>query len=304
MHMRVAGIELGGTKTLVVAGTEGRIEQRIRFPTTSPHETLAQVSAALREFDAISPIMAVGIASFGPIRVDPRAADYGTILATPKPGWSRADVISPARIRQDLPISIDTDVNAAALAEHRLGAAQGCANVIYLTIGTGLGGGILVEGIPVHGVLHPEVGHIRTRRAAGDAFAGNCPFHKDCIEGLISGPALAARFGCDPATCGPDDARWVQVARDLAELLAILILTHSPQRIVIGGGVAIGQPAILEQAGRILPDLLAGYLGDFDTARSKATLVLPKLMEDAGPIGAMLLASAGEGCTPVHGKLT
>ncbi|MDZ4308087.1 ROK family protein [Allopontixanthobacter sp.] len=288
--MRVAGVELGGTKTVVVAGSGGKIEQRIQFPTTSPGETLAKVSAALREFDAVIPIEAVGIASFGPIRLDPMAADYGTILATPKPGWTGVDVVGPARIKAQLPIIVDTDVNAAAIAEHRLGAAQGCANVIYLTIGTGLGGGVLVEGIPVHGVLHPEIGHIRTRRAAGDVFPGTCPFHKDCIEGLISGPALAARFGCDPSTIDPDDGRWIQVASDLAELLAALILTHSPQRIVLGGGVSIGQPAIIRHVVKILPNLLAGYLTDFDAERIKDTIVGPKLMEDAGPVGAMLLA--------------
>ncbi len=288
--MRVAGVELGGTKTVVVAGSGDQIDQRTQFPTTSPVQTLAQVTAALRIFDAVSPIEAVGIASFGPIRLDPLAADYGNILATPKPGWSGADVIAPARIREDLPITVDTDVNAAAIAEHRLGAAQGCANVIYLTIGTGLGGGVLVDGAPVHGVLHPEIGHIRTRRAPGDEFAGTCPFHKDCIEGLISGPALAVRFGCDPSTLDPGDARWTQVAGDLAELLAALILTNSPQRIVLGGGVSIGQPQIIEQAGKILPNLLAGYLTDFDENRIKSTLVAPKLMEDAGPVGAMLLA--------------
>jgi fructokinase len=288
--MRVAGVELGGTKAVVVAGSGSQIEQRTQFLTTSPVQTLAQVTAALRTFDAVSPIEAVGIASFGPIRIDPLAADYGNILATPKPGWSGADVIAPARIREGLPITVDTDVNAAAIAEHRLGAAQGCANVIYLTIGTGLGGGVLVDGAPVHGVLHPEIGHIRTRRAPGDEFAGTCPFHKDCIEGLISGPALDARFGCDPSTLDPGDARWTQVAGDLAELLAALILTHSPQRIVLGGGVSIGQPQIIEQAGKILPNLLAGYLTDFDEDRIMGTLVAPKLMEDAGPVGAMLLA--------------
>lgn len=289
--MRVAGIELGGTKTVVAVGTAASIENRVRFPTTSPEETLSQARDALARFQLAGPVKAIGIASFGPVRIDPAARDYGMMLATPKSGWTGADVIGGITQGHPIPVAIDTDVNAAALAEYRSGAARRCANVIYLTIGTGLGGGVLVDGVPVHGILHPEIGHIRTRRSVGDAFAGNCPFHGDCIEGLISGPALASRLGSDPALAGPDHPLWAQAASDLAELLAMLILTHSPQRIVIGGGVALGQPRLVELARRKLPALLAGYLSDFDEAHIDATIVAPDLLEDAGAVGAMLLAA-------------
>lgn len=287
---RLAGIELGGTKCIAVLGEGERIVDRRVFPTTTPQETLGNSIAALHEWHEAAPLSAIGFASFGPISVNPAAADFGTILSTPKPGWSGTYILAELRRTFDLPIGLDTDVNAAALAEHAHGAARGCSNVVYLTIGTGLGGGVLIDGRPVHGRMHPEIGHIRIRRMPGDGFAGVCPFHGDCIEGLISGPALEARLPAHPSEMDPADNIWAAPAHDLAELLAQLMLTLSPERIVIGGGVAMRQPHLLARARAVLPDMLAGYLDDVDEDGLASLVCLPALGDDAGPTGALVLA--------------
>lgn len=287
---RFGGIELGGTKTIVVLGAGNRILERRRFPTTSPSETMGQVVDTLAQWHESEQLDGIGIASFGPVRVDPAAPDHGFVLTTSKPGWSGADVAGPVRSRFSCPIGLDTDVNAAALAEYHTGAARGCPSMVYLTIGTGVGGGLVIDGRPVHGRLHPEIGHVRLRRGAFAQFDGVCPFHGDCIEGLVSGPALAARFGCDPADVPADDPRWDAVCADLAELFAMLIFTLSPSRIVVGGGVIMGQPHILPRCAAILPGILAGYLPDYDKAAMRAVLVPPQNGNDAGPCGALLLA--------------
>jgi len=290
MDARLAGLELGGTKAIAVLGDGLKIIARETFPTTTPGETLGRVAECLRSWNAEEPIAAAGIASFGPVRVDPAAADYGRILATTKPGWEGADPLGAVRGALGCPVALDTDVNGAALAEHALGAAQGCTSAVYLTIGTGLGGGVLVEGLPVHGAVHPEIGHVRLRRAQGDGFAGNCLFHGDCIEGLIAGPALAARFGCPPAQVPEDDPRWDLVAHDLAELLATLLMALSPQRIVLGGGVTLRQPHLLPRALEHVPAKLGGYLSGLNGNALREIVVLAGLGDDAGPLGALVLA--------------
>jgi fructokinase len=286
----VAGIELGGTKTIVVRGMPGAIRDRVEFPTSSPDTTLTHAADILASWHGERALAALGIASFGPVRVDVRAPDYGEILTTPKPGWSGVSVLGLLCERLGLPTAIDTDVNAAALAEYALGAAQNCATMVYVTIGTGIGAGILVNGMPVHGILHPEIGHLRLRRAPGDRFAGHCPFHGDCVEGLVSGPALAARFARHPAEVPTDDPAWQPVAADLAELLASLILSYSPQRIVIGGGVAQRQAHLLAAAAAAVPRLLAAYLTDITVNQLRELVVTPDLKDNAGPTGALLLA--------------
>jgi fructokinase len=288
---RLGGIELGGTKCVVVLGEGPQIAERVQLPTTSPGETLGKAIEVLRGWDAAAPLAAIGIASFGPIRVNVQAADYGAILATPKPGWTGAQVLGSIRAAFACPIAVDTDVNGAALAEQALGAARGCGTMVYLTIGTGIGGGVLVEGRPVHGRMHPEIGHLRLRRSPGDTFSGACPFHGDCIEGLIAGPALAARLPCPPGELDPRHPAWEPVGHDLAELLASLMLTLSPQRIVVGGGVTRRQPHLLARARTILPGLLADYLGPLDPIELEKLVCPPMLGDDAGPVGALLLAA-------------
>ena len=288
---RLAGIELGGTKCIAVLGSGEQIVDRRIFPTTTPEETLGAAIALLRQWDDQSPIAAIGIASFGPIRVNPAAPDFGTILATPKPGWGGTQILGEVSRNLSCPIAIDTDVNAAALAEYAQGAARGCSSVVYLTIGTGLGGGVLIDGRPVHGRMHPEIGHIRVRRMSGDTFTGACPFHGDCIEGLVAGPALEARLPVHPGELDRTDPAWDAVGLDLAELLAQLMLTLSPERIVIGGGVSMRQPHLLDRARRALPGILAGYLGEWQEEDLASLICHPALGDDAGPNGALVLAS-------------
>lgn len=285
-----AGIELGGTKAIAVLARGDHIVDRITVPTTTPDETLGALAGWLAELAARQPVAGLGIASFGPVRLDRAAADFARILATPKPGWSGADLMRLADVLPGVAMAIDTDVNGAALAEYRWGAGQGATSLIYLTIGTGIGGGVLIDGRPVIGRLHPEIGHVSLRRAASDAFAGICPFHGDCIEGLVSGPALWRRLGGDPATTASSDPRWRAVAADMAQLFAMLIHMLAPQRILVGGGVGIGLSWLIDEARAMVPALLAGYHPDLDARALAAMIGAPGLGADAGPLGAIALA--------------
>ena len=290
-----AGVELGGTKGIALVWRTGRIVEQHQVPTTDPGQTLDALGDWLAGHRLRDDFAGLGIASFGPVRLDPAATDFGHILATTKPGWSGAPVLVALARRVACPVSIDTDVNAAALAEHRWGAGQGCSSLIYLTIGTGVGGGIAIDGRPVHGALHPELGHLKLRRAAGDPFGGMCSFHGDCIEGLIAGPALAARFGGSIHAAAPDDPRRDFVACDLAQLFAALILTLAPQKILVGGGVGLGVPGLLDAAIAKLPALLGGYLPELDPPALRALIGPPALGAEAGPLGAIALAIAAAG---------
>ena len=291
---RLAGIEMGGTKAIAVLAHGSTIIDRLTVPTTTPDATLGALVGQVARWDESAPVAALGIASFGPIRLARDAPDYGRILATPKPGWTGAAVLAPFADRFTFPIAIDTDVNAAALAEYRWGAGQdgggAAASLVYVTIGTGIGGGVLVDGRSITGRLHPELGHVRMRRAAGDEFAGVCPFHGDCVEGLLSGPALAARFGADPATVAAEDPRWAVAAADLAEFIAIMIHGYAPNRVLIGGGVGLGSPHLLARALAGVPAILGGYYPDLDAAALAAMVTAPALGADAGPLGSIALA--------------
>lgn len=286
-----AGLEIGGTKLIAARGKGRSIVERVSIATTTPAETLGGAVDVLARWHRAEPLSAIGVASFGPVRIDPSAPDYGHVLATPKRGWEGADLLAGLR-GSGVPIALDTDVNAAALAEALLGAGQGCESLIYITIGTGIGGGVVVGGRPAHGLLHPELGHMMLRRVTGDDFAGTCPFHGDCIEGLVSGPALHKRFGGDAAAADPQDRRWDDVASDLAQLLANLLLALSPQGIVIGGGVGLGQQAMVRNAAAKVPAIVAGYLPGIDAEAMGRLVVPPALGADAGPLGAILLAEA------------
>jgi fructokinase len=289
---RYAGIELGGTKAIAVLAQGDAIVERHSIATGEPVATLTALRAILDGWAASAPLAGLGIASFGPIQLDPAHPLFGQILATPKPGWAGAPVAALLGEGLACPMAIDTDVNGAALAEYRWGTAIGCDSLCYLTIGTGLGGGLLIGGQPVHGAMHPEIGHLRLRRVPGDSFAGNCPFHGDCIEGLVSGPALAARFGVDPATAPDDDPIWHHVAADIAELCCAILLTASARRILFGGSVALSRAFILPWVRQSVVAQMESYL-PFVTTEAVDEIIQPAgLGADAGPLGAIALAQA------------
>ena len=287
-----AGIELGGTKSVAILAQGREIVDLVRLPTLSPDETLGALREQLGRWEQSAGFHSLGIASFGPLQLDVAQPRFGTMLDTPKPGWSGADVAGVLTAGLSCPWAIDTDVNGAALAEYRWGAGQGCDSLCYITIGTGVGGGLVIGGRPVHGAMHPEIGHLRLRRAAGDDFVGNCPFHGDCIEGLISGPALAGRFGGDPALVSGDDARWSYVASDLAELVGAILFTTSAQRVLIGGGIGMARAGLTEAARDLVVVRAGEYLPFLDRDSADILIGLPELGDMAGPLGAIALAIA------------
>lgn len=285
----VAGVELGGTKGIAVLGRGHEILAQRQVPTRSPAETLAALRRSLSEFqEEHGAAEALGIASFGPIRVDPSAADHGCMLSTPKPGWSGAKVLEMLAGAVNGPVLLDTDVNGAALAEGEWGASRGCHAHVYITVGTGIGAGLVMGGRPLHGTLHPEFGHIRVRRRPGDSFPGRCPFHADCLEGLASGPAIAARAGAPAETLPADHPVWEHVASELAEGLATLIMILSPQRIVIGGGVGQGCGFLLPKIVEATSKLLGGYA--VVDAPLDEVIVHSALGGQVGPLGSLRLA--------------
>jgi fructokinase len=297
----VAGIELGGTKAVAVLAREATIIERQRLPTDDPASTLEALSRQLTTWaDHGQQFSAIGIGSFGPVGLDPRRPDFGHVTTTPKPGWGNTDVRGHFSERFSVPIGFDTDVNGAALAEGRWGAARGCAVHVYITIGTGIGGGVVVDDRPVHGAVHPEVGHIRVRRRSSDTFPGVCPYHGDCIEGLASGPAIAARAGAAPELLGADHPVGIDVAAEIGELMSTLVLSISPQRIVLGGGVGAGLPWLLPRVRESTRAALAGYVSGLEADGIDRLIVAPSLGDDAGPLGAVAvgLAALGNAAAP------
>jgi fructokinase len=295
----VAGIELGGTKSIALIARGRAIIAQARFPTGMPATTIEALGRQIERWtiDHGRP-EALGIASFGPVGLDRGRPDYGHITSTPKPGWADVDLVGHFTRRFGVPVGFDTDVAGAALAEYRWGAAQGCPVVIYLTIGTGVGGAVLVDGAPVHGGVHPEIGHIRVRRAAGDGFAGSCPYHGDCLEGLVSGPAIAARAGMPGAGIGDDHPLWAAVGGEIAEAMAILMLTLSPQRILVGGGVFQHRAKLFAAIHRRTAELLNSYVAGASAAGLAHIITPPGLGDQAGPLGAVALAQAALGDDP------
>lgn len=288
--MTYAGVELGGTKCIaILASGPGDILARETVPTTTPEETLGRLEATLREWKAGTGFEALGIASFGPIDVDTASPTYGQMRATTKPGWSHADVASRLAKVAVVPTLLDTDVNGAALAEMRWGAGRGFDDFAYITVGTGVGVGLIVNGRPTRGFGHCELGHMRVARLAGEDWPGSCSFHRDCVEGLASGSALRARFGDTVADLQPDDPVWESVSWTLAQLCHAIVLAAAPYRIAIGGGVPSRQPHLIEKIEARLVESLNGFV---ELPRNGAYICAPALGDDAGPLGAIALAMA------------
>ncbi|MBN2387275.1 MAG: ROK family protein [Anaerolineales bacterium] len=285
------GMEGGGTKFVCAVGRgPDDITAEIRYATTTPEETLGRALDFFAQYD----LAALGLAPFGPLALDPASPQYGQITATPKPGWAGADVFGPFRRRYRIPLAFDLDVNAAAFGEFTwVPRNRGLDSLVYFTIGTGIGAGVIVGGQIVHGLTHPEAGHIRIPHDRQcDPFEGNCPFHGDCFEGLANGPALAARWG-QPGDSLPDEhPAWDLEATYIAHALANIILTLSPQRITLGGGVMKRMqlfPRIRQRVSGILngyidSPVIAGGMDDF--------IVPPALGSRSGILGAMALAQA------------
>lgn len=297
----LGAVEAGGTKFICAVGhNKGdgsepcSVLEQVRVPTSDPTRTLA---AALDFFRAQrakhGPISALGLASFGPIGLDREAANYGSLLDTPKPYWSKTPLVTPFANELSCPIAFDTDVNGAALAELRWGAGRSLRSLAYITVGTGIGVGVIVERQCVHGLLHPEAGHIHPRRHPADAgFAGTCPFHGDCLEGLASGPAIAARAGRPAEALGAEHRAWPIVGDYLGQLCAQLVLILSPERIVLGGGVMAQDGLLVVVRARML-HWLGGYIKHPRLENGAANyLVSPGLGERSGIMGAFALAAA------------
>ncbi|MEY4556644.1 MAG: hypothetical protein RL093_1763 [Pseudomonadota bacterium] len=287
-----AGVELGGTKVLVAFGTgPDDLSTPVRIPTTTPSETLSRVEGVIVSMAAESALRAIGVATFGPARLDRSAPDWGRLLSTPKPGWRGAVIGRRLETRFGIPVAFDTDVAGAAMGEGQWGAARGLTDYAYVTVGTGVGVGLVVNGAPLHGALHPEAGHIRVRRdPARDGFEGCCPFHGDCLEGLISGPALAARTGRQGEALAAEHPVWDLTGEYLAQAMATLCLVAAPQRIIVGGGVG-SHPKVLAAMRRRLRDELGGYLPHLTSPEAiNAFLTPPALGERSGVLGAIALA--------------
>ncbi|GAB4532724.1 MAG: ROK family protein [Anaerolineales bacterium] len=286
------GIEAGGTKIVCAAGTgPDDIRAETRFPTSTPEETLGRVVDFIRAVQREhGPVAGIGVAAFGPLDPDPASPTYGYITATPKPGWAQTDFVGALRQHFDVPIAFDTDVNGAALGEWRWGAAQGLDTFLYLTVGTGIGGGGMVGGHLLHGLLHPEMGHIRMARDPGrDPFPGVCPFHGDCLEGLAAGPAIERRWGTRAETLPPDHPAWDLETDYLAQALHTFICTLSPQRIILGGGVMSQAHLFPRIRQRVLASLNGYVQSPAILARIEDYIVPPALGGRAGVLGALAL---------------
>lgn len=290
----LGGIEAGGTKFVCALGSGPEdIRAETRFPTTTPEETIGRAIAFFREHQALGPLAGVGIASFGPVDPNPASPTFGFITSTPKPGWANTDFAGQMRRALQVPVAFDTDVNGAALGEWRWGAARGLDTFVYLTIGTGLGGGGMLGGKLMHGLVHPEMGHIRLPHDWNlDPYGGFCPFHGDCFEGLAAGPAIEKRWGQKAETLPPDHPAWALEAEYVAQGVTTLVLALSPQRVILGGGV-MAQMHLFPLVRARVHSLLNGYVQSPLVLHHLDEYILPPALGGrAGVLGALALAES------------
>jgi fructokinase len=286
------GIEAGGTKFVCAVGSgPNDLRDEVRFDTTNPTETINRAIEYFRAQHDKEPLRAIGIGSFGPVDLRRNSQTYGNITSTPKPGWANTDFVGPIRQALAVPVGFDTDVNAAALGEFRWGAAQELDDFIYLTIGTGVGGGGMMNGRLMHGLGHPEMGHIRIPHdLKSDPYPGKCPFHRDCFEGLASGPAIEERCGQSAESIGPDHPAWELEAHYISLALANYIYALSPQRIIIGGGV-MEQKVLFPLVRKNVRETLNDYIQAPEIVTEIDNFIVPPgLGNRAGILGAIALA--------------
>lgn len=286
------GIEAGGTKFVCVIGTgPNDLKAEESFPTTTPTETLNRAIRFFKKHSYEQQLTAIGIASFGPIDLNTSSLTFGYITSTPKPGWINTDILGTIKSALNIPVAFDTDVNGAALGEYRFGSAKGMDNFIYLTIGTGIGGGGMINGKLIHGLLHPEMGHIRIPHDwKKDPFPGLCPYHNDCFEGLASGPAISSRWGKPVKELPDKHPAWDLEAHYIALALTNYICTLSPERIILGGGVmerSVMLPLIRDEVQK----LLNNYINKPEITKNiNDYIITPELGKYAGVLGAIALA--------------
>ncbi|MEV3568290.1 ROK family protein [Paenibacillus larvae] len=287
--MKLLGaVEAGGTKFVCGVGTaDGQVVDRVSFPTTTPEETMKRVIDYFKTKD----ISAMGVGSFGP--VDPRkdSPTYGYITSTPKPHWGGYNLLGELKKHFNVPMEFDTDVNGAALGEAKFGTARGLLSCMYITVGTGIGAGALVDGKLVHGLSHPEMGHILVRRHPEDTYEGKCPYHKDCLEGLAAGPSIEARWSVKGSELSTDHPAWEMIAYYLAQAMMNYILILSPEKMIMGGGV-MKQKQLFPLIHRNLFEILNGYIqNDAILKNIEEYIVYPELGDHAGLCGALALAA-------------
>lgn len=282
--MMLGAIEAGGTKFVCAVGDEtGTIVERIQIPTTVPEETMHQVLEFFKRYE----IEAIGIGSFGPIDVDRTSNTYGYITSTPKAGWKDYPIVQTLSDEFQVPVGFNTDVNAAALGEATFGAAQGLDSCLYITVGTGVGAGAVVQGKLLQGLTHPEMGHILVRRHPNDEYQGKCPYHHDCLEGLAAGPAIEARWGEKGSHLVERTEVWDLEGYYIAQALMQYVLILSPKKIILGGGV-MNQKQVFASINKYLAEFINGYV---TLPELTDYIVSPGLGDRAGIIGSLLLAN-------------
>ncbi len=284
--MRLGALEAGGTKMVLAVGNEmGEIFERKVIPTDTPEKTMPELINYFKDKN----IEALGIGAFGPVDVREGSGTYGRILDTPKLAWKQYDLGKNLQEQLKVPVKVDTDVNAACLGEMTFGQAKGISNVIYITIGTGIGVGVAVEGRLLHGMLHPEGGHILIQKAQRDSYEGKCPYHKSCFEGLAAGPALEERYGKKAWELAENEEVWELEADYIAQALVNYILILSPERIILGGGV-MHQMQLFPLIRQKTLEYLANYLHTPQLESMDTYISMPSLGDNQGILGALQLA--------------